>query len=228
MSKIVPSNPAYMPVRATATPAQVTTLTVTSATGTVISGNYNCLPGDQPSTYGNTVYIWQNANSIPYNQEPLASFPIPGNTQQGSFSFPNLEIQIKSYILSFAVGPNPQASCSTAYVPATGSDFQYFQTTLDVQTLGSDSAAVNYSTPAGNLPQTNGDWIGLWVGAVASYVTAPAAKVQVGSDTAVGVASINNYPFLRGTTYTLAYFMGGWQATAPKQTTMAATFTFST
>ena len=222
MSKAPRAMLELFPIFTTMTPAQVTNLGVSSVTATTINGNYNTLGGNQPNTYGNAVFLWQNPNQIPYNQPPLNTYQIPGNTQSGSFAFPDLQVQIKSYIMGFAVGPNVSQICSTAYVPASGTTFEYFQSTLNVQDMGTDSVTINYSTPAGNQPQTNGNWVGLWQGEVASYTNPPAAKTNVGNNNAVGQATINNYPFLRGTTYTVAYFMGS------RQTMMAATYTFST
>lgn len=210
------------PIYSSMAPSQVTNLAVSSVTATTINGSYNTLGGNQPNTYGNAIFLWQSPNQIPYNTPPLATFQIPGNTQSGSFSFPGLQVQIKSYVMGYAVGPNVSQICSTAYVPASGTDWQYFQSMLSVQDLGTDSVTINYQTPSGNQPQTNGNWVGLWQGEVPSYTNPPAAKTNVDNNNAVGQATINNYPFLRGTTYTVAYFMGS------KQTMMAASYTFST
>lgn len=202
--------------------SNVTSLLIGAVTPTSINGEYDTLPGNQPNTYGNCVFIWQNQNQIPYNQQPLDNYAIAGNTQNGSFSFGDLEVQTKSYIVGFAVGPNVSQICSTAFVPAAGSSWQYFQTTLGVDYIGTDSLSVSYGTPTGNAPQTNQNWVGLWQGAAPSYTTAPVAKVNIDNNNATGQAVINNYKFLRSTTYTIAYFMGS------KQTMMAATYTFST
>jgi len=222
MSKTSQAIHEFHPIYASQAPSNVTNLVISSVTATTINGNYNTLANNQPNTYGNCVYIWQNPNQIPYGVPPLASFAIPGNTQNGSFSFGGLQVQIKSYVMGFAVGPNVSQICSTAYVPAAGTDWQYFQTMLNVQDLGTDSLTVNYSTPSGNMPQTNQNWVGLWQGDTPSYSNPPAAKVNVDNNNAVGQAVINNYPFLRSTTYTVAYFMGS------KQTMMASSYTFST
>lgn len=200
----------------------VTVLNVTSVSGDSIAGTYNTLSGNQPNTYGNAVLLWQNNNQIPYNQAPLATIQIQGNTQSGSFEFPNLQVQLKSYILGFAVGPNVAQICSTAFIPASGTTFPKFQTSIDVQNISTDSAIVNYNTPIGNLPQTNKNWVALWRGAAASYTVAPTVTAQVTNDYSTGQVVINNFPFQRGTTYTVAYFMGS------KQTMMAATYTFTT
>ena len=93
---------------------------------------------------------------------------------------------------------------------------------LDVSNVSTDSATVNYQTPAGYSPQTNANYIGLWEGSVASYTILPLIKQNITSNSSTGSVVINNFQFKRSTTYTLAYFMGA------KQVYMAATYTFST
>jgi hypothetical protein len=203
------------------TPA-TTTVLVSGVSSNTISANYSTLLGNQPSTYGNTAFLWQSGNSIPFNQTPLATYSIPGNTEDGSFGFSGLTIQSKSYILGYAVGPDISQICATCYIPASGSDFQTFQTMLDVSNVSTDSATVNYQTPAGYSPQTNANYIGLWEGSVASYTILPLIKQNITSNSSTGSVVINNFQFKRSTTYTLAYFMGA------KQVYMAATYTFST
>jgi hypothetical protein len=199
-----------------------TTVLVSGVTSDTISATYSTLLGNQPSTYGNTAFLWQSSNAIPYNQKPLATYSIPGGTQDGSFSFSGLTIQSKSYIVGYAVGPDINQICATCYIPASGSDFQAFQTTLDVSNVSTDSATVNYQTPAGYSPQTNANYIGLWEGSVASYTISPLITRPITTNTSTGSVIINDFQFKRSKTYILAYFMG------TKQTMMAATYTFST
>ena len=200
----------------------ITTVSVSGVTSDTISANYNTIPGNQPNSYGNTAFLWQSSNQIPYNEPPLATYSIPGNTQDGSFVFPGLTIQSKSYIVGYAVGTTINQICATCYIPAAGTSYATAQTNLDVSSVSTDSAIVNYQTPDGNLPLTNANWIGLWQGNVASYTVKPLYVQAIKTDDSTGSAVINNFSFKRSTTYTLAYFMG------TKQTMMAATYTFST
>lgn len=187
-----------------------------------IAGTYDTISGNQPNTYANTLFLWQNTNAIPYNQAPLASFSVPGNTQMGSFAFSGISVQAWPYIIGYAVGPNPAQICSTAYIPATGSAYVYFQTSLDISVLP-DSVIISYATPANNTPQTNGNWVGIWESSIPPFSGAPVAQAPVALNTSVGQVVLNNLTLKRGTTYTAAYFM-----TANKQTSMAAYLTFNT
>lgn len=216
------------PVQLTFAPAQG--LTAFSGAGTEISViqvnatdillSYNTLPGNQPSSNANTVFIWQNSASIPYSIAPLASQAVPGNSQSGSMVFGNLTIQTKGYIIGYAVGPNVSNICSWAFVPAQGDGIQTFQTSISV-VPSPDAVLVNFTTPDGNRPQANQHYVAIWQGSVVPYGVAPLAKANIGSDAAEGSQALP-CTLMRKTTYTVGYFAG------PKQSMLAATFTFTT
>ena len=205
--------------------SQTTTLSISTVTPTFIIGGYNTLSGNSPNTYGNTIFLWQNNNSIPYNLPPLLAQAVTGNSQSGSYTL-KAQLQNYAYILGYAVGPDPAQICATAFIPATGTQYLYFQTTLDVTPMP-DGILVSYNTPTGNQPQTNLNWIGVWEGGAASYTVAPPTFVPVGSNNAVDQIPVP-VTLLRGRTYTVAYFMGGYATPTPTLTAMAATLTFST
>lgn len=201
-----------------------TTVTAPSVTGTQIQLAYNTMPGNQPSTYSNTVFIWQSGAAIPYNQKPLGSQPVPTNTQSGSMTFKDLQVQTKDYIIGYAVGSDPGNICAWVYIPPVGGgDNQTFQTMLSVPAGGiqPDTVLVTYSTPAGNTPQSNSQSIAIWQGTIASFTAAPLAQVSCSTNNSQDQIGLP-VTLLRGTTYTLGYLMG------KKQTTLAAAFTFST
>ncbi|HEV7881028.1 hypothetical protein [Bradyrhizobium sp.] len=190
---------------------------------TIILLSYNTMPGNQPSSYSNTAFIWQGSGAIPYNQNPLSSTPVSGNTQSGSTPFSGLEVQTKDYIIGYAVGPNVSNICSWVSIPAGSGTPTTYQTSVWTTPDGvlPDVVLVYYDTPVGNQPQTNNQWIGIWQGAAPSYTVAPLAQTPVGNNNATGQVALS-VTLLRGTTYSLAYFTG------QKQTTMASSFLFST
>ena len=192
------------------------------SSGTDILLTYNTMPGNSPSTNGNTVFLWQNQPFIPYNQSPLASQPVPTNTQQGSMDFGNLQIQSKDYIIGYAVGPNPTNVSSWVYVPAAGGPNQAFQTSIwaNAPDISPDVVVVHFDTPDGNQPQSSGQWVGLFQG-TPSYGQQPVAKVNMANNSSQGTIALAA-TLLRFTTYSLAYFMGA------NQKMMAASFTFTT
>lgn len=199
-------------------------------TGTSISLEFNTLPGNQPNAYGNMVAIWQNQNQIPWNQTPLNTQAIPNNSQAGSVVFNGLNLTINSYIVGYAVGPKVANICSTVFVPASSSSStgdSGFQTNISISSLGSTSLAVNYTTPTGYTPKTNKNWLGIWLSNAASYTTQPEWATPVSDDSSQGVAVFNSIGLRRGTTYTVAYFMGGYDGSTRDLKAMAATMTFT-
>ncbi|MET3132786.1 hypothetical protein AAKU55_003066 [Oxalobacteraceae bacterium GrIS 1.11] len=200
-----------------------TTVNAPSVSATDILLTYTTLPGNQPSSYSNTVFIWQNPDGIPYNQTPQASQAVPTNTQNGSMDFDDLQVQNKAYTIGYATGPNVSNICSWVSIPAGMGPNTTFQTSLSVPPNGiqPDVVLVAYDTPVGNQPQTAGQWIGIWQGSAPSYTVAPLAQVTVSNNNATSQIALE-VTLLRGTSYCLGYFMGA------KQTTLAASFNFST
>lgn len=200
-----------------------TTVNAPSVTGTDILLNYITLPGNQPSSYANTVFIWQNPDGIPYNEQPLSSQAVPTNTQSGSMDFSGLQVQAKAYTIGYATGPNVSNICSWVSIPAGMGPNTTFQTSISVPPNGiqPDVVLVSYDTPVGNQPQTAGQWLGIWQGSAPSYTVPPLAKVAISNNNSTSQIGLA-VTLLRGTSYCIGYFMGA------KQTTLAASFNFST
>lgn len=218
----------------------VTQIRIDYVTADVIGVSYNTLAGNMPNTYGNFVAIWQNHNSIPWNQEPLKTQPIATNTQAGSLAFLDLPpITNNSYIIGYAVGPVKSDAlkfgnvCSTAFVPASSDSgetvYQYFQSSLVLQHIGSTSLAIQFNLPDGYQAATNKSWLGLWRASVPSYHNPPLHATPITQDSSFGTAAFNNISLGRGITYAVALFMSGWagQGQLNKQTAMACSLTFT-
>jgi len=111
----------------------------------------------------------------------------------------------------------------TTAAASLGSATTTSQTTIAVApgSITPTMIVVQYSTPAGNQPKTFGQWIGLWQGPLASYTVPPVTSVQVTTNNSQGTVAVP-VTLLRSTTYSVGYVMG------PQQTTLAATFTFTT
>ncbi|NNA55331.1 MULTISPECIES: hypothetical protein [Pseudomonas] len=201
-----------------------------------INVNYDTLPGNQPSSYGNYIAIWQNQAQIPFNQTPLATYPVKSNTQSGTLNIPGLQITNNSYIVAYCVGPaltSGQAqgnACSTVFIPQTGQGPNVnVLSSLSVANIGTTSLSINFILPNGETPQSNGAWIGVWEGNVASYSLPPTYLNAVTVNTNSGVAFINNLNIGRGSTYTVALYTSGYSSNPGNLglTAMAATLTFS-
>ena len=190
------------------------------------------MPGNSPAANGNFVAIWQNQDQVPWNQKPLNTQSLTGNTQAGSLAFGGLDVNNNSYILGFGVGPDVSNICATAFVPAASegqADNDTFSTKLTLVNIGTTSLTMQFNTPAGYTPKTNKNWMGLWRGETASYTNPPDTAIAVDLDANFGTQGFNGINIGRGLTYTVGYFMGGWNSdpTKRKQTTLAASLTFT-
>ncbi|BAI76247.1 hypothetical protein AZL_d04210 (plasmid) [Azospirillum sp. B510] len=215
-----------------------TTLALTLLDDATLQVDYNTLSGNMPQTYGNYLGIWQdNSGNIPYNQTAQNTSTVNGNTQAGSTTFPVSSLTTNGYVVCFAVGRQLTApmqiygnACSTAFLPPNSSTVIYTPGSLTYNSNGSNNLNLNYALPVGDSPSTNGAWVGLWKGSLASYTSAPnVGAAAITSTSSSGIAFINGIALGRGATYTAALFTSGWNAATPASsllTTMAATVTF--
>lgn len=212
-----------------------TNVSIDYITADTIGVSYNTLPGNMPNTYGNFVAIWQNSNSIPWNSEPLKTQPIPDNTQKGSFNFTGLDIAKNQYIVGYSVGAKLTTGqtygnvCSTAYAPSSDPTQQVKEvSSLGLVFVGPSSLAFSFKLPNGCTPESNGAWCGMWRSSNGSYNNAPDEAIPVNINTESGTLSFNSVTIGLGQTYTIAFFMSGWNGgSSPVQTTMACTLTFT-
>jgi hypothetical protein len=183
---------------------------------------FDTVPGNLPATNGNLVAIWQNAG-IPYGQKPMQKQSITKNDPTGDqiFEFP---IQRKPYVVAYGTSDTGAAWAGTVqFTPGGGLEGVTFVTQIDVSAAGNDSLNAAFKTPVGNVPSANGNWIGLWKGAMPTFDGANRIKkVDITVSTAEGFQSMSGLNLLMNTTYTLAYAVG------PKDSDLAAWVTFVT
>jgi hypothetical protein len=183
---------------------------------------YSTVPGNQPATNGNLVAIWQN-EGIPWGQQPMQKQNITLNSPTGDqiFEFP---IQRLPYVVAYGTSDTGTAWAGTLqFTPGQGVDGAPFVTQIDIQATGNDSVLAVFNTPMGNIPSSNGNWIGLWKGPQPTYDGSNRIKkVNVNVSTAQGGQSMSGLTLLMNTTYSLAYAVG------PKDSDIAAWVTFTT
>ncbi|MFL5540209.1 MAG: hypothetical protein ACJ8J0_14560 [Longimicrobiaceae bacterium] len=202
--------------------------------GNQITYHFDTMPGNQPNSYGNTVFLWQTSQqAVPINTTPTSSQKVSANQPNGSNIFQNLTVSTESYLVAYAVGSTVQNIVASVFIPATGggtANPQSTQPVVQVTNIGSTSVSVSYGLPQGMQPQSDGDWIGIWQGGEALlYSVAPIQFSPLASNSNTGYSGMNlTNPLQRGFTYTVGYFKGGYAATSPKQTTLACCTTFST
>ena len=215
--------------------SKTTLLIVDYITADSLGLSYETLPGNMPSTYNNFIAIWQNSDSIPWNQEPIAIQEISSNSPKGTINFPNLSITKNTYIIGYSVGPRLTTGqkfgniCSTSFIIDSNTSSINFSSSLKLVFVGTDSIAFNYNLPVGITPQSNLAWAGIWRSNNASYTNRPDATTPVSLNNESGTLTFDQFTVALGETYTIAFFMSGWKGFGQKnnQTAMACTLTFT-
>ncbi|HEV7878565.1 hypothetical protein [Bradyrhizobium sp.] len=202
-----------------------TTTAGTSVTAVAVTANnllleFVGMPGNQPASYDNTVFLWQEPQIIPYAMPPLASQAIPINAESGTVDIGNLELVMQPYTAGYAVGPEVTNVCSWVSIAPDGTVTTTFQTSLQLFSLSAQMVSVQYETPAGCQPRAYGHWIGFWEGPSASHIIPPIASVQIAANNSRGNITLEVPNLLSGKACSVGYFMG------QKQTTLAASCTF--
>lgn len=208
-------------------------ISIDDVTKDQIDYSWNTMPGNQPQTNSNTLFLWQTASlQVPTGDKPLQTHTVGSNNEQGSDTFGDLSVGVTAYLIGYAVGTDVANVCMLVLIPAV-SDAADKATTaipkISFKTVGATSISYSYAMPEGTQPASDGDWVGLWqgVGEAVLYATPPFAQQQVNSSSNTGDGSFTNITVERGTEYTLGYFKGGWSAkTAPNQATLACASSF--
>lgn len=212
-----------------------TTLTVNFVTADEIGLTYNMMPGTRPSDTGALVGIWQDQDQIPWDIAPINTQAI-GSQQSGSFSFTGLTVQSNSYIIGLYTGPQKTDAqknrnvVAQAFIPNETDPAETQADALTLKFVGPTSVAVQFNALAGFLASTDGAWMGLWRGEVASYSKPPdVGATNIKIDSNFGTASFNNVQIGVGLTYTVGFFPSGWAAdpTQRNQKVLACSLTFT-
>lgn len=192
-------------------------------TGKIITIKYKTMSGNNPLKNQNWVGIWQGSQIL-YDSPPLRKAYILGTTNSGDFAFDSLSIQKNEYIIGLGNGSNTSTVSATLYFKAADKFFEpglSFSTTLEVLERGDNYLVIKFSTPLGNIPIRNKNWIGVWNGETFLSDRSNLIKKQtVNSTLNEDVIAINNLQLIRGTWYTITY------GTGPASTEIIASYTF--
>jgi hypothetical protein len=201
------------------------TTTAGTTVGAEIAGSsdiilkYNGMRGNQPASYGNTAFLWQEPQIIPYSMPPMAAQPIPTNAENGA-------VLLKQPAARDAAVHHRICRRARGYEHLfVGIDCPQWLD-LDVPDFGSGGQRLPANggrsiRNAGRKPApVYRQWIGLWQGPEPSYTIPPIASVAVASNHSRGSIELQAM-IVPGMTYSVGYFMG------QPQTTLAASCTFS-
>lgn len=226
--------PIHSSAAAVDTKLYTTRLNTQAITANNIVFGYSTIPGNLPNAYGNFVSVWQNVETIPFTIQPIIKQEVTSNTEQGSVVL-NFPVLNTSYLAAYSVGPTLEKGqpfgnvCSTVYIPPAGSGSSIlFSPSLRLDDVTGNAVAFNYSMPAGITPMDNGAWCGIWPSAIPSYHNPPEKIIPVNSNSSQDSLVFEGYPIRIGYTYTIAYFMSGYNnGSISSQTAMACSITFS-
>lgn len=185
-------------------------------TGTMVSIDFNSLPGANPKELGYFVAIWQGPQIQDLSHSQHCQ-PLTTTDQAGSAVFDGLEIANSDYTIGFGVNnKNSTSTCATLYLPKKAKQFEPLKDSLSSITLvqqSTNSLIASFVTPAYNLPKTNNNWIALFKGPFTAnmYKGINVVKtVMINEDSNEGAMSMNDIPggLIRYKRYTLVYGMG--------------------
>jgi len=194
--------------------------------GDFVTVSYQCLPANRPSTYGNTVYIWE-ATAIPWGQPAYYQRQIDTNQQNGVAILTGLTIASTTYIIGYAPAPDPAMCCASVLLDAGGMMAAPTSVNIGVRSIGNTSVAIRYSVLSGYLPADNGNWVGIWQSYTSPYNCPEPIGYSRVPNLTEGTVNISDVPITIDTAYTVVYFMGQPE-NRTKNTTAAAILTFDT
>jgi hypothetical protein len=190
---------------------------------------YRTIRGNKPEKYDNTVFVWQVSQpAIPCGTPPLKEWDVRGDSENGGSVFDGLDVVHNSYLLGYAVGPDPKNACAVVFVPAKGgSDPLVVSPMVTMTWCLPKRVYFDYVLPVGSRPDEDRDWVGFWKDQISAnlYVAPPDWFVPVRSHEAKGDGFLDNIPLEQGHFYTLGYFKGGHRDYNPIQTTLACATT---
>lgn len=203
-----------------ATEAQTKITDAAKAPPSAIDITYAGLAGNKPNQFGNTAYVWQAEDFVPYDTTPDGKQTIDDDDRGGTVSV-ELGVQNKPYIVAYAVGNDPKSICSYGTIGTDGKLRDVFSTSVSL--LGdvtTEIARIQYRVPEGAQPASWKHTLALWEGSAPSYTKVPVKSYDIPNDRDNDVVSIR-YKFLANQTYTVAYLAG---TGAGKNTTQIAAY----
>lgn len=207
--------------------AQAITLALVSRDQGGALVHYTTFDTNKPKTYGNTLYVWEAAGPvIPWDN--LSSFvgqkTISEDSHSNSERIPfNYKVS-QGYIVGYAVGPDPAATCAAIYLPPNDEPLDSTSLSLRFSTFAPGAVIVSYTALDQYNPKSNKNWVAIWNGPRANYNGDFLKAADIPYPNTSGKATIQ-HPLLIGATYTVGYFM---TAMPSGKTTLAAQVTFNT
>jgi hypothetical protein len=174
---------------------------------------YTGVPGNQPDSFHNTVALWDSWSPIivgPNKTTPLCVVPISCNLQPSTVYVP-WPFTGTDYLITYQAGESLTTMCAALELSLTLKLMTVPPSaiSLRVYELDESSITIVYSTLGGYLPNTYGNWVGVWQGFPGPYFApAPDAWAAVARDRTQDLVKVSNLEIIPGFVYRVIYFMG--------------------
>lgn len=186
------------------------TLQITGFSGNTLSLAYQTLPANQAGLNSNSLWLWR-ASEVPWNYAPEKMQLLPvGSTQSGYYMLDGISIASGAdYIACYSLDSTVREICACAVLGEKIDSTKNTAVTMQLLQAQGNSLSLSYNTLSGYLPQTYGNWFGVWKGSASPYnAPKPMATGKPMDDSNSGTATLNGLLLESGQTYTLMYFLG--------------------
>lgn len=199
-----------------------------------ITIEYTCLPGAHPKTKKYFIAIWQGEQPEDISAA-IKTEKITEDSSSGSFSWSDLGLQRKDYIIGLGVDSGVDTSiCATLTIPEgveDGAALEASLSSVDTLNVTNNSLVASYVTPIFNLPSTNNNWIALFNNSFnancfkgTGVITSGKAK----SDNNTGNITLNSLSLASKKPYTIVYGISFTKDNKPNFDNITAYYNFTT
>jgi len=199
-----------------------------------VSIAYTCLPGAHPKTKKYFIAIWQGEQPEDISAA-IKTYKITDDSSSGSFTWSELGLQSKDYIIGLGVDSSVDTSiCATLTIPKgveDGASLEASLSSLDTLSVSSNSIVGSYVTPIFNLPATNNNWIALFNNSFNANCfkgTGVIASTKAKSDNNTGDITLNGLSLASKKPYTIVYGISFNKDSKPNFDNITAYYNFTT
>lgn len=198
----------------------------------MVTVSYHTLNGNSPADNGNYLGLWQSDNGVIPRSKAIWSEKITKGETDSKIVC-RMPINDNGFVVGYCQTGDPKTNEKAAYnVSACASigpdgNTQHSESSL-LNITGDTTSAVLYYTLLKNTSYKE-HWFGIWeenktVGEDAPFYTSMTASADPEKS---GMIPLDEVSFYRGTNYTLAYFMAGYDEKSPDTSRMLAFIEFT-
>lgn len=204
----------------------------TQPTSNLVTVAYHTLNGNNPADNGNYLGLWQSNNGIIPRTKAIWSEKIT-KTETDSKIVCKMPINDNGFIVGYCQTGDPKLNeaaalnvSASAVIAQTGNMGAQTSALLDI-TGDTTSAVLKYSLLKNT--RCDGHWFGIWEenAAIGADVPIYSNTIASGDPDKSGTVILDDVSFTRGMSYTLAYFVAGYDCKNPDTSKMLAYIEFT-